>query len=367
MPARRRPPRRVPLSRAAGSSSTRSLPLAEGEGQGGGHRRAVAFAGAGRLGSSLAIAAKRAGYNVAALSSRRVDHRRWLRARLPGVRLVASPAEAAALADIVFITTPDEAVAEVCRQIPWRTGQSAVHCAGALPLSALNAAARAGAAVGGLHPLQTFPGPDAHDRLCGVSFAIESPDSALAGWLRGFAVDLGGIPFDIAPEHRAAYHASAVMVSGLAAALAGLSAQMWTQFGVPRDRALSSLSPLIVSTALAVQERGLPGALTGPYVRGDAATVARHIEATQAQSPDLVRAYAALALVALPIAAEQGGLSGAARREIENMLRRALAANGPSSRGRRAVAVTPGAVHSAKQGTSGGEPQGSRPEEGIQP
>jgi predicted short-subunit dehydrogenase-like oxidoreductase (DUF2520 family) len=278
-----------------------------------------------------------------------VDHRRWLKARLPGVRLVAFPAEAAARADIVFITTPDAAVSEVSEQISWRSGQAAVHCAGALPLSALNAAAGAGAAVGGFHPLQTFPGPDAHDRLCGVSFAIESPDSALAGWLRGFAADLGGIPFDIAPEHRAAYHASAVMVSGLAAALAGLSAQMWSQFGVPRERALSSLSPLIVSTALAVQERGLPAALTGPYVRGDAATVARHIEATQAHSPDLARAYAALALAALPIAAEQGGLSDAARMDIERMLWRALAASEPSRHGRRGVAVTPGAVNSAKQ------------------
>jgi predicted short-subunit dehydrogenase-like oxidoreductase (DUF2520 family) len=305
-----------------------------------GHDRDVslAFAGAGRLGSSLAIAAKRAGYNVVSLSSRRVDHRQWLRARLPGVRVVASPAEAAARADIVFITTMDAAVSEVSGQVPWRSGQAAVHCAGALPLSVLNAAARAGVAVGSFHPLQTFPGPDAHDRLKGVSFAIESPDPALAGWLRGFATGLGGVPFDIAPQDRAAYHASAVMVSGLTAALAGLSAQMWTRFGVPRDRALASLSPLIVSTALAVRERGLPGALTGPFVRGDVETVAGHIEATAAQSPDLARAYAALALAALPLAAEQCGLSGAARKKLENMLRRALAATDPSTDRRRGVA-----------------------------
>lgn len=336
----------------------------------------LAFAGAGRLGSSLAIAAQRAGYHVAALSSRRADHRRWLRSRLAGATVSASPAEAVALADIVFVTTPDAAVSEVSRQIPWRSGQSAVHCAGALPLSVLDAAARAGAAVGSLHPLQTFPGPDAHDRLNGIAFAIESPDGALAGWLRKFAARLGGVPFDISPEHRVAYHASAVMVSGLSAALAGLSAQMWTRSGVPRDRALASLSPLFVSTALAVQERGLPGALTGPFVRGDVATVARHLEATAAQSPDLARAYAALALAALPIAAEQGGLSAAAHREIEAMLRRALAGAGPVSHRPRGVAASARAVSRATAGRSGvaldvpeelAPRRGSRPGGRVQP
>ena len=284
----------------------------------------LAFAGAGRLGSSLALAADRAGYDVAALSTRRVEHRKWLGKRLPSAKVFTDPAEAAHGADIVFITASDSAVADVCAQIEWRKGQAAVHCAGALPVSALNVAAQSGAATGGLHPLQTFPGPDSHDRLKGVSFAVESADTGFAGWLRQFAKDLGGVPFDIKPEHRAAYHASAVMACGLVAELAGLAAEMWSQFGVPRERALASLAPLIEATAAAIREKGLPGAITGPYVRGDVSTVAMHLEATAAQSPDVARAYATLALAGLPIAAEQGSLTAAARRDIEKMLRQAL-------------------------------------------
>ncbi len=153
---------------------------------------------------------------------------------------------------------------------------------------------------------------------------MESADPGLAGWLRQFARDLGGVPFDIKPEHRAAYHASAVMACGLIAELAGLAAGMWGQFGVPRERALASLAPLIEATAASLKEKGLPGAVTGPYVRGDVSTIAMHLKATAEQSPDVGRAYAALALAGLPIAVEQGRLTLAARRDIEEMLRQAL-------------------------------------------
>ncbi|MBT5894146.1 MAG: hypothetical protein HOH57_10160, partial [Chloroflexi bacterium] len=38
----------------------------------------IAVLAAGRLGSSLAIALSKAGYNVAAVTSRQASHRKWL-------------------------------------------------------------------------------------------------------------------------------------------------------------------------------------------------------------------------------------------------------------------------------------------------
>jgi len=280
--------------------------------------------GAGRLGSSLAFAAAEAGYKVTAVSSRRSEHREWLATRLPDVRVAERAADAAEHADIVLITASDAAVAQVCQEIAWRPGQAAVHCAGALPVSALDFAASCGAATGGLHPLQTFPSPDSWGRLKGVVFAAESADAGLAPWLRQFARDLGGSPFEITSGQRAAYHASAVMASGLLAGLAGLAAEMWSQFGVPRDRALASLAPLIESTARSLREHGLPAAMTGPYVRGDVQTVAMHLEVMAAQSHDVAHAYAALALAQMHIAAEQGSLTESAQQAIEGLLREAL-------------------------------------------
>jgi predicted short-subunit dehydrogenase-like oxidoreductase (DUF2520 family) len=242
--------------------------------------------------------------------------------------VTADVAEAAQAGEIVFLCLSDRAIAEVCSQIDWRPGQAALHCAGAMPLAAIDHAARAGAVTGALHPLQTFPARDSIQRLAGVAFAVEASSPPLAAWARQFARDLGGVPFDLQAEHRAAYHASAVLTSGLLVPLVGLAAELWQGFGIPRERALASLLPLIAASVEALSQQGLPGALTGPFVRGDVATVRRHLDALGAARPDVARAYAALALAALPLAAEQGTLDAATHAELETMLRDALRATG---------------------------------------
>jgi predicted short-subunit dehydrogenase-like oxidoreductase (DUF2520 family) len=288
----------------------------------------LAFAGAGRLGSSLAVAAQRAGYSVAAVSTRRPEHREWLKARLPAALIAGDAAEAAEAASLVFITASDSAVQAICESVSWRAGQAALHCSGALPLSALGHAMRAGAATGAIHPLQTFPRTDGHDRFRGVSFAIESGHHGLRDWLSEFAIVLGGQPFNISSEHRAAYHASAVMAAGLTAGLAALAADLWREMGVPRAAAVESLAPLLESTAASVRENGIPAAITGPFVRGDASTVAAHLDAMSRIAPATARAYAALALAHLPIAAEQGALPAAKLAAIRAILEDTLTRRG---------------------------------------
>ena len=84
------------------------------------------------------------------------------------------------------------------------------------------------------------------------------------------------------------------------------------------------LTPLVSSTVEGIGERGIPAALTGPYVRGDVETIRMHIEATHQASTATGGAYAALALAALPFAVEQGGLSESARLQIESCLKQAI-------------------------------------------
>jgi predicted short-subunit dehydrogenase-like oxidoreductase (DUF2520 family) len=283
----------------------------------------LAFVGAGRLGSSLALAAANAGYPVVALSTRRAEQRSWLATRLPRALIASDAAEAASVADIVVLSLSDRAIANVCAQIAWRPDQGVVHCSGALSIDALDAASRAGAAVGALHPLQTFPSRESTDRLGGVAFAVESGDPTLAEWARQLARDLGGEPFDIASEHRAAYHASAVLASGLLVPLVGLAAELWTSFGITREQGLASLLPLVRASVDALAVQGLPAALTGPFVRGDSVTIRKHLDALRSARPETADAYAALALACLPLAVEQG-LDDARRAEIEALLRDAL-------------------------------------------
>jgi predicted short-subunit dehydrogenase-like oxidoreductase (DUF2520 family) len=280
----------------------------------------IAVLAAGRLGSSLAIALVNAGYNVAAVTSRQISHREWLNSRIPGAVVVENAQTAANVANVVFITAPDAAIEQICSEIDWRAHQAVIHCAGVLPLAALDKARIAGAETAGFHPLQTFPTNDSSERLNDVSFAIESMNPALFGWLQVLATDLGGSAFKIESSQRAAYHASAVMACGLLAGLTGLAAEMWEPLGIDRGDALKRLIPLLRATVDALDEKGVPDAITGPFVRGDVETIISHLAATSSKSAETGEAYAALARASLHIAQEQGGLSDSAFERIKSLL-----------------------------------------------
>ena len=280
----------------------------------------VAVLGAGRLGSSLAIALDKAGYTVAAITSRQPTHREWLNSHITTGIVVENVQTAVNVANIVFITGPDAYIEKICSGVKWRSHQAVIHCAGAMSLAPLDTARVAGAQTGGFHPLQTFPTIDSYERLQDVSFAIESASPELLGWLRTLAEDLGGSAFQIESSQRAAYHASAVMACGLLSGLTGLSAEMWESLGIERTEALRRLIPLLRATVDALDEKGLPHAITGPFVRGDVETITRHLEATANKSIATGNAYAALALASLHIAKEQGGLSDSGFEGIKSLL-----------------------------------------------
>lgn len=294
-------------------------------------RSTIAVVGAGRLGESLAAALAAAGYRIVALSSREQQRRQRLSDRFPGAAVVGSPDEAARHGDVVVIATPDAVVAEVCAAIDWRSGQAAVHCSGALGLSALQAAADAGARVGAFHPLQTFPRPGVTTDLTGVTISIEAADPALLGWLRSIAEELGARPLEIDGTKRDAYHASATMASGMLAGLIGLAAGLWEELDVPPDEAIGHLFPLIESTLESVRTLGPAAALTGPLARGDEETVATHLAALRRRSPESVRAYAALGLACMPLIAQRSAVPEAKLTRITHLLESALNLPGPSA------------------------------------
>jgi len=280
----------------------------------------IAVLASGRLGSSLAIALEKSAYNVVAVTSRRIEHRKWLKERLPNSIITDNFQTASNLADVVFITGPDAAIQDICNAVNWMPYQAVVHCAGALPVSALSHAASYGAAVAGFHPLQSFPTSESFGQLNGVSFATEAENDQLYEWLAELATDLGGSEFKIKTSERAAYHASAVMACGMTAGWIGVAAEMWAKLGIDREEALARLIPLIRATVDAIDRLGLPSAMTGPFVRGDIDTITMQFQATQEKSVDIGKAYGALAIAFLHIAEEQGALSDSSAEAIRALL-----------------------------------------------
>jgi predicted short-subunit dehydrogenase-like oxidoreductase (DUF2520 family) len=230
-----------------------------------------------------------------------------------------TPWEATERAEIVFITPPDGFIREVCNEIAENKGfhsKTAVfHCSGALSSDELAEARKCGAAVGSLHPLQSFATETSGNPFAGILVAVEGDARAVA--LAGkMAADLGAEPIAIKTSGKILYHAAAVVASNYLVTLMGLAVDLMAGAGVAGPEAFRMLKPLIQGTIANIEEAGVVNALTGPIVRGDATIVEKHLAAIRELSPDMARLYSALGRETIKIAKTRGTLSASVEQKL---------------------------------------------------
>ena len=269
----------------------------------------IGFVGAGTLGRGLALALDGVGCDVVAVSSRTLASAEWLAERISGCVALDTAQDVADVCDLVFITTPDGAIAEVAASVNWRAGQGVVHCCGAASIELLDAASGAGAAVGAMHPFQTFAGlsdpTEAARRLSGVTFAV-SATGWLADYLPSLAERLDGRAITIPDELRPLYHASAVLACGYVGTLLDAAVSLWARMGFTEGDGVRAVAPLSRATIEAIAAAGPVNAVTGPAVRGDADTIAAHLSLLSEHAPHLLTLYRELTLASIPLARAKG-------------------------------------------------------------
>jgi predicted short-subunit dehydrogenase-like oxidoreductase (DUF2520 family) len=225
----------------------------------------VCLIGPGRLGRSLAPLLRAAGHDVALRG----------RGELPGP------------CDVVWLTVPDRALAEVAAWLAPQVGATPVlHASGALDLTPLAALPEHGS----LHPLMTFPGPEVGlPDLQGVPAALDGTPAAHAV-AAALASSLGLRPLTVRGDRRL-YHAAAVLAGNLSTVLLTEAARVLVAAGVPPDEAAADLLPLALAS-LRNAARRPDAALTGPIARGDLPVLSAHRAAlTAAGLTDLVPWY----------------------------------------------------------------------------
>jgi predicted short-subunit dehydrogenase-like oxidoreductase (DUF2520 family) len=222
---------------------------------------------------------------------------------------------------ILLIATPDETIQRVAEELASVAGKEGLqgrivlHTSGAQTSADLEAARRAGAAVGSLHPVQTFPGTKLASSK-GVWFAVEGDTAALRVAER-LVHKLGGIPFRLAAGRKANYHAAATVASPLLMAIAEMARTMMARsVGRPGDSA-RVLMPLMRQTLENWARLGAHKAWTGPFVRGDVDTIRAHWRALKGYPAAYRRAYRALAELSIE-------LMGRSRRSAKPGLQRVL-------------------------------------------
>lgn len=260
----------------------------------------IAIVGAGNLGTALARSFSSAGFTVAALvvrpHSKSISQARQL-AEQVGSRAVSDIAQVDA--DLLWFCVPDSEIAEAARSFAKSAkvrGRFAFHSSGALSSDELVLLRRKGFAVASVHPLMTFV-PGSRPALAGVPFAIEG-DAAATRYARRIVDALGGRSCPIRKQDKAAYHAWGTFASPLLTALLATTEEVAAVAGVKRPDIRRRMIPILLQTLANYAQYGASGAFSGPIIRGDVATVKKHLGVLRSR-PAARGVYTSLAQAAL--------------------------------------------------------------------
>jgi predicted short-subunit dehydrogenase-like oxidoreductase (DUF2520 family) len=213
---------------------------------------------------------------------------------------------------VILIATPDDKIAVVTRELA-RIGEEelrgkvVLHTSGALDSGVLDALQAHGAAVGSMHPLQSFSGVSVPS-LEGKVFAIEGETQAVRA-ARRIARALGGSPVRIAGNKKLLYHTAAAMAAGHVLAVEEAATQLLLSLGMKRSEAVRALLPLTRQVLENFERLGPRAAWTGPLSRGDFKVVRAHLDALRESPKELPHAYDALnRLAALVLSQDSAGM-----------------------------------------------------------
>ena len=244
----------------------------------------VSIIGAGRLGTTLAIALAARGYRIRAVVARRLENARKAAALLDAETDAFAAAKIGSLpqADLFLICVPDDQIAKVAADLSsFKFDRKAVvlHTSGALSSEILAPLRKRGWSTGSLHPLISVTDPQTP--IAGAFWCVEGdPRAVRLG--KTIVRDLGGTSFSINSAEKPLYHAAAVMTAGNVTALFDVALEMLVACGLTRKTARQILQPLLASTVHNLETKDPSQALTGSFARGDVETVKRHLAALKA-------------------------------------------------------------------------------------
>lgn len=274
-------------------------------------RLGVGVVGVGRVGAVLGSALRQAGHAVVGVSGVSQASRDRAEAMLPGVP-VLQVRDVIERCELVLLCVPDDVlpglVAGVAATDGWRAGQLVVHTSGRYGVGVLEPALRQGAIPLALHPAMTFTGTSLDlSRLLDCCFGVTAPAPVLPV-AQALVVEMGAEPVVIEEADRPLYHAALAHGSNHLITLVAQARQLLAAMNVENPGRL--LGPLLGASLDNALRRG-DDALTGPVARGDAGTVATHIETLTARggSEDVLPTYRAMARATADRALASGRLT----------------------------------------------------------
>lgn len=175
-------------------------------------------------------------------------------------------------ADLYVLAVHDSAIENVAASIAAYIPKDrlVVHTSGATPGSLLSAYF---SNFGIFYPLQTFSQGREPDWET-IPLCIDGNTESSLAFLEGLARRTARQVYHINDEQRAILHVGAVFVNNFTNHLFGVANHILLEAGLPFDL----LKPLIQETAGKIADHDPSAMQTGPAIRGDRQTIARHLQ-----------------------------------------------------------------------------------------
>lgn len=178
---------------------------------------------------------------------------------LRGVTIRSAPEVVAATQLVIIGAGAGETVAEIVESLvdSWRPGQIVLHTSAEFGIGVLQPATDKGVIPLAIHPVLTFTGTslDLH-RMKDAYFAVTAPAVALP-IAQALAVEMGGEPFVVAEDDRAAYADAVATVGSFSRAIVDQATFRLQEIGVEHPGAvLRALAHSAVEEALRASSDG---------------------------------------------------------------------------------------------------------------
>jgi predicted short-subunit dehydrogenase-like oxidoreductase (DUF2520 family) len=257
----------------------------------------LSIVGSGRVGRALGSRLREHGWKIDLVIARsEISARRAVRIIGSGSACARIPRRIV-LSSVILVCTPDDAIPHVAAELARVGGEElagrvVLHTSGALDASVLKAVRAHGAAVGAMHPLQSFSGVSVPP-MEGKIFAIEG-DRLAVKVARQIVRALGGSPVRIAGSKRLLYHAAASFAAGHVLAVEEAAVRMMIEAGMKRRESVRAVRSLTCQVLNNFERLGPVAAWTGPLARTDYNLVSAHVDAMRELPAEFSEAYSAL-------------------------------------------------------------------------
>ena len=252
----------------------------------------ISIIGTGNVAFHLGKRLKEQGITIEQIIGRDPQKTVWL-ANILGTSWTTDFDNVSTQSDLYIIAVNDGAIQDVAKRLsPKLRNHFVVHTSGTMPSTILQPFFRA---FGTLWPLQTFSvasQPDFERIPIFINSTQQAPPQYADDFLKTFAENISPRVFELSDKDKMTLHIAAVFVNNFTNHLFKIGADIVQKQQLPFD----VLLPLIEETVNKIRSNAPDSMQTGPAVRGDDATIAKHLDFLEKHTPQYDLIYTVLSI-----------------------------------------------------------------------